>query len=56
MWEHPYAVCMCPVALLGELGLAQTQVMPFFRVNWQFPPWKEVGLEKEELEPKPCVR
>ena len=20
VWEHPYAVCMCPVALMGELG------------------------------------
>ena len=27
MWEHPYTVCLYPVALVGELGLTWTQVM-----------------------------
>lgn len=35
---HPYAICVYPVALLGEPDLAWTRVMPFFRVNWQLPP------------------
>lgn len=26
MWDHPYAVCMCPVALVRELDLKSSWV------------------------------
>ena len=33
--EHPYVVCMGPVALLGEVYLRWAQVISFPRVCWQ---------------------
>ena len=55
MWEHPSAVCMSLVAMLGELDLAWTEVMSLLRVNWQLLSWEEVGLETEWLESEPAM-
>lgn len=32
LWEHPYTVCVCPVALVEELDLIWTQVTLFVRI------------------------
>ena len=38
MWKCTYTVCVCPVALVGELDFMWTQVMSFLRVCWQMSP------------------
>lgn len=53
VWECLYAVCLYPVTLLTELDLKWAQAASFPGVCWQSPPWWEVGLESEGLEPKP---
>ena len=55
VWEHPYEVCTCPVALVGELDLRWAQATSSCGVCWQPPPWWVVGLELEGLEPDPGV-
>ena len=47
LWEHPYVVYMCPVALVGELDLKWAQTASFPGVCWQ-----QVGLELEQPEPE----
>ena len=45
--KHPYIVCMYPVALMGvNTGCVSPGVC------WQLPPWWEVGLELEVLDPQ----
>lgn len=39
VWEHPYSVCMCPVALVGGLDLTWAQVPSFLSVCWQNQVW-----------------
>ena len=41
--ERSYEVSVCPVAVVGKLGLSWTQVMSFPRVCWQLLPWWEWG-------------
>ena len=47
MWKHPYTVCLCPVALVGEMDLTGTQVTSYIRVCWLLSPWHDVGLKME---------
>ena len=51
--ECPYTVCMCSLALVGELDLLWAWVMSSSRVCWQLLPWEVVGLETKGLEPGP---
>ena len=40
LWEHPYPVCMCPVALVGKLYLKQAWVISSPWVHWWPLPWQ----------------
>ena len=55
VWEYLYAICLCTVALVEELDLKWAWAASFPGVCWQPPPWWEVGLESEGLEPKPVA-
>ena len=50
-----HAVCVCPVALVEEMGLKRAWVTSPLRVCWQLSPWWEVELEMEGLEPEPSI-
>ena len=52
VWEWPYAVCSCPVALVGEMDLKWSQVASSSKVHWWLLPLWEVGPESEGLQPK----
>ena len=53
VWEHRCVVFKCLGALVGEVDLKWSRVMPSPEICWQSPPWWEVGLEMEELESEP---
>ena len=55
MCECPYAVCMCPVALLGGPGLKWAQARSCPKVYWQLPPWWKVMLDLEGIGLEPGV-
>ena len=41
MWEHPFAVCLCPVALVREVDLKQVWAKAFSGVRWWLlPSWR----------------
>ena len=54
--EHPFAVCVCSVALVGDLDLKWARVMTSPGLSWQPPPWWGLGLETEWLESEPGVK
>ena len=39
VWEDLYIVCVCPVALMGELNLTWMQAKSFPRECWQLSSW-----------------
>ena len=53
--EHPRAVCVCPVALVGELDGKWAGVGSSPMVCWELVPWWDVGPDKKGLEPGPGV-
>lgn len=52
-WEHPYIVCVCPLAVRRGLDLTWVWTVPSPRVCWKPPPWWMAGLKFKGLEPEP---
>ena len=55
VWECPYEVCVCPMALVGELDLKWAWTVSSPGVWWQPLHWWDVGLELVGPEPEPGV-
>lgn len=55
MREHPYAVSVSPLALVGELNLKWAEAVSSKGVQWLSMHWWVVGLEWEHLELEPGV-
>ena len=54
-WECPYAVCVRPATVVGELDAKWAWAVSSPGVRWQLPPWWKSWLELGGLRPEPRV-